>query len=68
MSSFHQRRIQPLHSCNLTGDNWHLQDYIACGGYAQQTDFKNKIAPETVIAEIKASGLRGRGGRDFLPA
>lgn len=66
MSSLHQRHIQPLILADLTGDNWHLQDYIARGGYAQlKRIVQNKIAPETVIAEIKASGLRGRGGAGF---
>lgn len=66
MSSLHQRHIQPLILADLTGDNWHLQDYIARGGYAQlKRIVQNKIAPETVIAEIKTSGLRGRGGAGF---
>lgn len=66
MSCLHQRHIQPLILANLTGDNWHLQDYIARGGYAQlKRIVQNKIAPEVVIAEIKASGLRGRGGAGF---
>jgi NADH-quinone oxidoreductase subunit F len=66
MSCLHQRHIQPLILANLTGDNWRLQDYIARGGYAQlKRIVQNKIAPEAVIAEIKASGLRGRGGAGF---
>ncbi|MDR2711288.1 MAG: NADH-quinone oxidoreductase subunit NuoF [Burkholderiales bacterium] len=51
---------------DLTGDNWRLKDYVARGGYeALKTILKDRIAPEQVLAEIKGSGLRGRGGAGF---
>lgn len=66
MSCLHQRHIQPLILANLTENNWHLEDYVARGGYAQlKRILQNKITPEAIIAEIKASGLRGRGGAGF---
>jgi len=50
----------------LDGLNWRLQDYIARGGYqALKKILAEKITPEAVIAEIKKSGLRGRGGAGF---
>jgi NADH-quinone oxidoreductase subunit F len=50
----------------LDGLNWRLKDYQARGGYQALAKVLNeKIAPETIIAEIKKSGLRGRGGAGF---
>jgi NADH-quinone oxidoreductase subunit F len=50
----------------LTGENWRLRDYEARGGYrALRKILSEKIAPETVIAEVKKSALRGRGGAGF---
>jgi NADH-quinone oxidoreductase subunit F len=50
----------------LDGSNWHLKDYEARGGYsALKKIFSEKITPEAVVAEVKKSGLRGRGGAGF---
>lgn len=51
----------------LDGDNtWHLNDYVARGGYAQlKRILENKISQEEVIGEVKKSVLRGRGGAGF---
>ena len=50
----------------LDGSNWHLKDYEARGGYsALKKLFSEKITPEAVVAEVKKSGLRGRGGAGF---
>ena len=50
----------------LTGENWRLQDYEARGGYqAIRKIVSEKIPPEAVIAEVKKSSLRGRGGAGF---
>jgi NADH-quinone oxidoreductase subunit F len=50
----------------LDGSNWHLKDYEARGGYGALRKILNeKITPEAVIAEVKKSGLRGRGGAGF---
>jgi NADH-quinone oxidoreductase subunit F len=50
----------------LTGENWRLRDYEARGGYrALRRILSEKIPPETVIAEVKKSALRGRGGAGF---
>jgi len=50
----------------LDGLNWRLRDYEARGGYqAIRKILSEKIPPETVIAELKKSALRGRGGAGF---
>jgi NADH-quinone oxidoreductase subunit F len=50
----------------LDGKNWHLKDYEARGGYQQlRRILTEKITPDAVIAEVKASSLRGRGGAGF---
>lgn len=47
-------------------DCWTLESYLARGGYqALNKILKDKISQEDVIAEVKASGLRGRGGAGF---
>src|ERR1700733_9233098 len=66
MTSLHDRHIKPLILAGLNGDNWHLADYVARGGYKQlRRILEEKIPPEQVIADVKASGLRGRGGAGF---
>ncbi len=50
----------------LDGLNWRLKDYEARDGYrALRKILQESIAPEEVIAEVKNSGLRGRGGAGF---
>ncbi len=42
-----------------------LEEYIAVGGYQALGKALTDMTPETVIAEMKTSGLRGRGGGGF---
>ena len=50
----------------LNGDNWRLADYVKRGGYeALRKILAEKIPAATVIAEVKKSSLRGRGGAGF---
>ena len=50
----------------LTGENWRLEDYEARGGYqALRKILAEKLAPDAVVAEVKKSALRGRGGAGF---
>ncbi len=42
-----------------------IDDYIADGGYSALAKVLAEMRPEEVIDEIKASGLRGRGGGGF---
>lgn len=66
MSSLHTLHINPLILAGLNGSNWHLVDYESRGGYTQLKNIlEQKIPPEEVIARVKASGLRGRGGAGF---
>jgi NADH-quinone oxidoreductase subunit F len=66
MTSLHNRHINPLILAGLDGKNWHLKDYVARGGYQSlKRILDEKIPPEQIIAELKASSLRGRGGAGF---
>jgi len=50
----------------LNGENWRLADYVERGGYAAlRKILAEKIPPAAVIAEVKKSSLRGRGGAGF---
>ncbi len=50
----------------LEGTNWRLKDYEARGGYAAlKKIIAEKIPAEHIIAEVKKSSLRGRGGAGF---
>jgi NADH:ubiquinone oxidoreductase subunit F (NADH-binding)/(2Fe-2S) ferredoxin/Pyruvate/2-oxoacid:ferredoxin oxidoreductase delta subunit len=42
-----------------------LDDYLAAGGYKALAKALFEMTPEEVIAEVKQSGLRGRGGAGF---
>lgn len=45
---------------------WRLDNYLARGGYsALKKLIGERIPPENIIAELKASVLRGRGGAGF---
>jgi NADH-quinone oxidoreductase subunit F len=67
---FHGRHIAPQILAGLSPDGWRLKDYEARDGYKALkkilgADGGPGMTQEEVIAEIKASGLRGRGGAGF---
>jgi NADH-quinone oxidoreductase subunit F len=63
---FHGRHIKPMILAGLNGDNWRLRDYEERGGYAAlRKILTEKIPSDAVIAEVKKSALRGRGGAGF---
>jgi NADH-quinone oxidoreductase subunit F len=65
-SSFHGRHINPQIMAGLDGKNWGLDDYVKRGGYAAlKKILSTGMTQDQVIAEVKASGLRGRGGAGF---
>ncbi len=65
-TSLHDRHITPQIMADLNGDNWHLADYEKRDGYAAlKKILDTKMPPEAIVAELKASSLRGRGGAGF---
>jgi len=69
-SCFHDRHIEPQIYAGLNGNNWHLKDYEARGGYQALRHILGMngapgMSQDQVIATMKDSGLRGRGGAGF---
>ncbi len=65
---FHGRHIGAQIYAGLNGKNWSLKDYEARGGYQALRKIlsaEGGMTPEQVIADVKLSGLRGRGGAGF---
>ena len=62
---FHGRHINPQIYAGLDGCNWGLKDYVARGGYTALKKVVSEMTPDQVIAEVKSSALRGRGGAGF---
>ena len=64
---FHNRHINPQIYADLDGRNWRLKDYEARGGYQALRkvlglDGGAGLTQDQVIATVKESSLRGRGG------
>jgi len=67
---FHDRHITPQIYADLNGSNWSIKDYEARGGYQALRTILGKdggegLSQDQVIATVKESGLRGRGGAGF---
>ncbi|MCL6449788.1 MAG: NADH-quinone oxidoreductase subunit NuoF [Acetobacteraceae bacterium] len=58
-----QRRVV-LKNCGFI-DPENIEDYIAHGGYSALVKALSAMSREEIIAEVKRSGLRGRGGAGF---
>lgn len=66
MTCLHGRHLNPVLLADLDGSNWRLADYVSRGGYeAIKRILREGVSPDEVIAEIKLSSLRGRGGAGF---
>jgi len=67
---FHGRHINPQIYAGLDGVNWGLKAYEARGGYQALRkilgmDGQEPMTQDQVIATVKESALRGRGGAGF---
>jgi NADH-quinone oxidoreductase subunit F len=67
---FHDRHINPQIFAGLNGANWRLKDYEARGGYQALRKVLGlaggePMTQDQVIATVKESALRGRGGAGF---
>ncbi|MDH7598454.1 MAG: NADH-quinone oxidoreductase subunit NuoF [Sedimentisphaerales bacterium] len=58
-----QMRIT-LRNCGII-DPENIDDYLALRGYEALAKVLTEMTPQQVIAEVKQSGLRGRGGAGF---
>ena len=66
MTCLHDRHIDPVILAGLNGSNWGLDDYVARGGYSVlKKILAEQTPPDDIIADIKLSALRGRGGAGF---
>ena len=62
---FFAKQDRELIGRNRLIDPCDIGDYIAAGGYSALAKVLTSMEPEAVIEEIKASGLRGRGGGGY---
>ena len=74
---FHDRHITPQIYADLNGNNWRLKDYESRGGYQALRKILGRdgsvpaegaapgLTQDQVIAIVKESALRGRGGAGF---
>jgi NADH:ubiquinone oxidoreductase subunit F (NADH-binding)/(2Fe-2S) ferredoxin/Pyruvate/2-oxoacid:ferredoxin oxidoreductase delta subunit len=62
---FYKAQDQRLLAQNRLVDSCSIEDYITAGGYSALVKVLEGITPLDVIKEMKAAGLRGRGGGGF---
>ncbi len=65
---FYREQDRYLLSQNVLVDPCSIDSFITAGGYAAIAKTLSDLSPESVIKEIKDSGLRGRGGGGFPTA
>ena len=64
--TFFQKQVKiVLRNCGVI-DPLKIEEYIAREGYQALGKVLTEMSPDQVIAEVKKSGLRGRGGAGFL--
>ena len=62
---FYQKQVRiVLRNCGVINPE-NIDEYIARDGYVALEKTLFELSPEQVIAELKTSGLRGRGGAGF---
>ena len=64
LSFFRHQTRRVLKNCGVI-DPESIDEYIIAGGYRALSRVLKEMTPEQVIAEVTASGLRGRGGAGF---
>ncbi|MCX6561455.1 MAG: 4Fe-4S binding protein [Candidatus Aminicenantes bacterium] len=62
---FYRKQLRRLTEANLRLDPERIEDYVQQGGYGALAKAFFEMSAAGVIDEIKASGLRGRGGAGF---
>jgi len=62
---FFTRQVKVVLANSGRVDPEKLADYIAAGGYQSLAKALNELTPRETVAEIKKSGLRGRGGAGY---
>ncbi|MGB8951608.1 MAG: NADH-quinone oxidoreductase subunit NuoF [Candidatus Aminicenantales bacterium] len=62
---FYKKQMRLLTENNFRIDPTRIEDYVAIDGYQALAKALFDMTSEEVIAEISASGLRGRGGAGF---
>lgn len=62
---FYLKQKRSVLAMNGRIDPTQIEDYLALGGYSSLVKALTSMSPESVIDEVKTSGLRGRGGAGF---
>lgn len=62
---FYRKQLRLLTDSNFRINPTKIEDYICLDGYQALAKVLFEMTSDEVIAEIKASGLRGRGGAGF---
>ncbi len=62
---FYSKQLRQVLDFNGRIDPTRIEEYVALGGYRALVKALSELEPEQVIDEVKAAGLRGRGGAGF---
>jgi NADH-quinone oxidoreductase subunit F len=62
---FYKNQERLVFGSNGSIDPKSIDDYLAIGGYSALAKVLSGMSPEQVLAEVKKSNLRGRGGGGF---
>jgi NADH-quinone oxidoreductase subunit F len=62
---FYKHQMRLILGSNGIIDPTNLEDYVAAGGYRSLAKALRSMKREDVVAAVKTSGLRGRGGGGF---